>query len=816
MKKLSIIILAFMLALTIACTLPAQVFADSLPEYISVVKVYEGSCDKAASEGFKILSDEKGNPIDLNQGSGSKEIGAKGNKKVYLGYKTTTDRNDAITDLALMNMRGGYDTAEYDKLMEGQMSQQIIPFVESFLAAINEYRENYNSTKAENKARAQFIHDALNKLTDDDTAGAGLGDLFLNETVYEMAKPKWDALSDTEKEKTSFYEINNKVRDSLPEAEKNKHADILTIVAQSNGKITLVMQNLLTRGADTGNDTWFDRFEETTYEGLSEDTELPPVDAAKALDKQYEDDAKNILDKWDAFREQLLDYEKNMETVEKFDEEKAEQINEDVENLSENTDPEKAADTLIDYAEQQLLNAELMNCVQNAAIHDILEETEYLDGTMLDFFSMTKEEVEEDITVLYPIVASLSKGQRAGLEFLSLLDLFNVALTTAEGYKEIDLSKVEKASIYADVDRGIYKKGGVGLTSDALRADALKRISEQSEDSFFDMFSTSTLVMMALTGVAALGTFLSLAAYTTMKLDVYTLNKVTDGIYTKLFKDTAEKVNGHKFAVLAKNYPDFEKTFLEKTKSMKKGEIGSSDLGKWVEDYSEEYAEKMAPKTNVAGYLSVGFAVAMIALAVVTTYLSYRDMKAHYNVDFTPIPHYMVEEKDITVTNENNEKIVIKNQSAYYKAVESNRKKGDSYYDKIDTCADMNGCVNPQWLALYAAKNEAMSPILANSLKVVVGDTTVPQGYETGIHMFGEKAAFNLNNKLYCWNQKATSVMVYFKVDKAAASSASTAGSNFTAGNLALAGIGGMALGAVACAFAVSAAGKKKNKKEAA
>ena len=47
MKKLSVIILAVLLALTIACTLPAQVFADSLPEYISVVKVYEGNCDKA-------------------------------------------------------------------------------------------------------------------------------------------------------------------------------------------------------------------------------------------------------------------------------------------------------------------------------------------------------------------------------------------------------------------------------------------------------------------------------------------------------------------------------------------------------------------------------------------------------------------------------------------------------------------------------------------------------------------------------------------------------------------------------------------------
>lgn len=35
MKKLSMIILAVLLALTIACALPAQVFADSLPDYIS-------------------------------------------------------------------------------------------------------------------------------------------------------------------------------------------------------------------------------------------------------------------------------------------------------------------------------------------------------------------------------------------------------------------------------------------------------------------------------------------------------------------------------------------------------------------------------------------------------------------------------------------------------------------------------------------------------------------------------------------------------------------------------------------------------------
>jgi hypothetical protein len=108
-----------------------------------------------------------------------------------------------------------------------------------------------------------------------------------------------------------------------------------------------------------------------------------------------------------------------------------------------------------------------------------------------------------------------------------------------------------------------------------------------------------------------------------------------------------------------------------------------------------------------------------------------------------------------------------------------------------------------------------MSPILASSLKAVVGSNTVPEGYTTGIHFFGEKAAFNLNNKLYCWNQSAKSVMVYFKVDTSAASSAGTEGSNFTGGTLALVGVGGLALGAIVSGIIVSSVGKKKKKSAA-
>ncbi len=814
MKKASIIILAFMLAFSIACTLPAQVFADALSEYISEVKVYEGSCDAAASEGFKILSDEKGNPVDLNQGSGATGIGAKGNKKVYLGYKTTTVRSEAITDLALMNMKGGYDCAEYDKLMEGQICQQIAPFVDSFLAAIIEYRANYNSANEANKARAQYIHDMLNKLTDDDCGGAGLGDLFLNETVYEMAKPQYDALSDAEKEKTSISKINNKVRDSLPEAEKNKHADILTIIAQSNGNATLLMQNLLTRAADDNEDTWLERFENTTYEDLLDLAGGSDTDTIKALDKEYEDDAKLILEKWDDFRERLENYEKALEILNKANKKDTSEAQETFEAFDFETSTQEQAEEAAEASlEIQYSAEELANAAADVFCKEYLESIDYGDGTLLDFFTQPVEDIEEDITVLYPIVASLTEGQRVGLEFVSLQNLVMIGSTDEEGYQSAALEAQEPTSVYLGVDRDIYKKGGVALTSEALRGKVIEE--ETPEKSYALHIWSAVAVGVTLVGAAAFVTSWALknSIDTTRAVYQKSFSSLSDYIMrnTKTVNTMKDKLT----VLQNKGLNELAKTQQKNINSYNKAiNKAQSQLDK----YDASYVQRLESQSSAYSYMRAGaavFTVVMIAVSATLIYLDYKAMKDYYNVDFTPIPHYMVDEKDITVTNENGEKIVIKNQSAYYKAVESNRKKGDDYFSDIGTCADMNGCVNPQWLALYAAKNEAMSPILASSLKVVAGSSTVPQGYETGIHMFGEKAAFNLNNKLYCWNQKATSVMVYFKVDKAAASSTSTAGSNFTAGNLALAGGAGLVLGALISGIAVSSAGKKKSKKAA-
>ena len=795
MKHLSRILVALMLALAIAGTLPAQVFADSLPEYISEVKVYEGSYSAASGEGYKLLSDEKGNPIDLNQGSGATGIGAKGNKAVYLGYKTTTNRKEAITDLALMNMKGGYSVQEYEALMASQMKSQIIPLVDGFLAAINEYRENYNSEDGANKQRARYIHDILNKMKDDDCGGAGLGDLLLNETVYEMAKPQYEALSAKEKEKTSLYDVNVKVRDSLPESEKNKHADILTIIAQSNGKATLMMENLITRAADTDEESWLDRFAGITYEDLEDSMDMLPSDAASELAQMYDDDARKILKMWGDLQEELEDSSGAEKTVQNFNGEKCDNAFDAMNSVTGEVSKEEATEILGDYVDAQ---ADLYAAAYDAetlAVSEKLDEYDYGDGSLLDFFKTDASEIKDDIKVLYPLVASLSEGQRAGLEFISLRELLVIAMTDENGYADVDLDEFAEISIYDGVDRGIYEKGGVALTSDALRSDAM---SETMEDD--NVLSGWSIAAMVVTGVTIAAFAASVVSWVR---NASKLAEVTSKI--QVHRECLFNMWGDKPGVNI-------------------GRVEEVEFGGWnVEDVfaAEEHPEWRQPYesassgTALSKGLSIGLGVVMVVMVAVTTYLTYRDMVNHYKVEFTPIPHYMVDEKDITVTNDNGDKVVIKNQSAYYKAVESNRKKGDSYFNDIGTCADMNGCVNPQWLALYAQKSEVGSPILADSLKAVVGDKNIPAGYKTGIHMFGSGAAFNLNSELYCWNKSAKSVFVYFKVDTVS-SSASSAGSTFSTGALALAAGAGLVVGALVSALAVTAAGRKKSKKAAA
>ena len=120
-------------------------------------KTEEEAAKALVDAGFLIMQKD-GKPVDLNKGASDERP-----RVVYLGYKTTTDPNDGITDLAVMNMTGGYSFSDYDELINKAMETQVKPFVENFLATINEYRENYNKPKnSPNHKRADIVRKILN------------------------------------------------------------------------------------------------------------------------------------------------------------------------------------------------------------------------------------------------------------------------------------------------------------------------------------------------------------------------------------------------------------------------------------------------------------------------------------------------------------------------------------------------------------------------------------------------------------------------------------------------------------------------------
>ena len=780
MKKVAVILISILLAVLTATTLPVQVFAETTDEkYISEVKIgVDENASKAAAalEGYEILKGADGKPVDLNNDAGG-GTGSKGQRVVYLGFKRTSNRKEAVSDLAVMNMKGGYRTKDYQALMEKYMSEQILPFVEGFVSTLEEYRTNYTSSITANRERAEYIHGLLNKMIDDDCGGAPLGDLFLNQTKYEMGDTAYNALSD---------------------AEKNQHADIVTIIAQANGKATLLLENLLTRAADANEDTWIDRFAAVTYDDMIDETGLSPSKAKKELDRLYYDEAQSLLVLWEDLREQLLGADQDEVELDAMEDPDDAVLEAKVEAMESNPTNETAQEAAEELVENTSIKLDMADKASNAIARDFLKSVEYEDGTLYDFFTREYEDIANDYTALYPMIAALTDGQKAGLEFISLRELILIGGTSAEGYQSIGAELFEGGSIYDGVDREIYEPGGVALTSDAIRTE----MSLLQDDSVGSMFHWYTYAIMGLTAASLLGC-----------AGTFIVNDVVNGNMVRHYQHLLD--TNFKDGTLPANVEGAD-SIQQLVDTGVIDHPADTDLYNILKKKDQEQNTKLLEtykgKADIGNYVTVGFAVATVILSIVTIVLTFKDMKDHYKVDFTPAPHYIVDEKDITAYNAKGEKIVIKNQGAYYKAAKCNRAENAEYYKVLGEVSDLNGDVGKQWLALYVEHNEAKDPILADSF-FVSSKTEIPAGYETGIHMFGSAAAENLNNPLYVWNESAPKVYVYFKVDDSVANnSAGVTGSVFTGGTLALTGLAGLAVGALVTALGMTASRKKKEK----
>ena len=808
MKRLLTILTSALLCMTMLVIGPAQVLASAADsneqKYISEVKIGMGETSEQAAkelleEGYTILKDG-GEYADLNKDAGAKSALKEGpnQKIVYLGYKTTAEASDAITDLAVMNMNGGYSYEDYENMVQTHMNTQIKPFVDRFITTLNEYRENLKKPQdSANYKRANYYKTLLNKLTDDDTGDKPLGDLLVNETKYEMGDEAYNKLTD---------------------AEKKNHCDILTLLMQGNGQAVMLMETQLTKAADSSSSTWIDRFKENNLEKLTEKVKndnpnMTPSEINAELDKMYNDDARRILDKWDAFNEILLNYDNALKKTNEV-KKSASEIKKDI-KLDKNSTHEEIKEVVNEAYKAEETFVKGGTAAEDIVAHDCLEKTEYGDGTMLEFFERDRQEFDgaENIRELYPIVDSLTGGQLAGLDFLSIKDMILMAFTDENGFNNVDLSEIAPASIYQDVNREIYEKGGVALTDAAMRAKA----TAQEATKTFELSKTGIVLWCctAASGIAAAGSAIAWSKIVSNPPDTQHLEDLQkaaddamDNFKKRLTNYTVDKETGVRSLVIEdKEYNAILDERFNTDKAAKDYENG-------------EFAEinrQFNLKSDVCKYLTAGFTVLTAVLAGVSIYLTISEMKAYYKVDFVPIPKYIVDRADITATNPKGETVMIQNQTAYYKAVLCNRTDGSSNLEKknheiLKDRNDLNGDVGMQWLSLYSVKYENGMPILADSLKLKMGKGDAPEGYTTGIHRFGEQNAFNLTYPKYCYNDPYDGTYVFFKNDTATVKDLSTTGSAFSGGTLAIGAVLGLAAGiGLTLLFTVASKKRKEN-----
>ena len=801
---------AMVVCLASAAVPPAGVHAEESEEddgtgkYVKDVYIAYGKSEKEAA---KWLTDNGWEPVagDFNAGKASKfddDVAA------VMGIKRTDDKYKAVTDMAVMNMKGGYSFPAYEELVD-QKKADINEFVNCFLPVLKEYRANYNGEGSSfGKERAELAHDLLNKFydggedepyaTESDT-GKNLGDLFL---------------------------------DPLKQEGNENGADMVQIVLESSGAAVTAIEMALSMATDTAQDSWLERAAGLTGDDVAENigTYVPEAAGEELADSAitqylfelFGDTASAMALQWGSIHEEMLWYETYNDqnglwpAAGESDADNGTRIKEYFEALEKN-DPDT-------------YDADYDRYNSAVALYYGMYDTPYEGDwgeTLGDFFNPADgTDYGEDESNFLPMAAVLSDGQRASLDLIPLSTMIMLGFQTEESVASLMpnvdemLGDAQEISIYSGINRGIFR-GGVALTSEALME------SSKGYDPYNDLWSFSgiyniTCYAAAIASVPLMGVGIAMIVMNRPSAEVITRIKDVDafiGVYKTSAQNTINMINAGDYGA-GHYFPTQEQAVQDLAGDMQQ-------LNRYENELNELQAEVASLKQmNMAGRIVTGIGGAiLIGAAFMKGYQMYR----YYNKTFTQIPTMIVDEADIVTYTKDKDGKEIKNinfdQYLYYEAVRCNREKIDKisdWQDGVDKyaewgcgdVADLNGDFGQEWLALYTVKASAKGdPILADSLTLQYGSKDMPSGCSKGLHLFTYTNTVDLGDTAWSFNNKKKGV--YFFWDEDTNAFAAATASAFSGGQLALAGIGGLMLG-IAGATLVLKTKRREDEPEAA
>ena len=710
---------------------PAMAAAPRRHRYVSDVIIAYGNTYEEAVQWLKSNGWNSYVDADLNKNSASI---FKKDRAVVLGYRTTYNPDEAITDMALMNMEGGYSYSSYTDMIVKKKAD-LAQFSQEFASALNEYRENY----ANGNKKALAAYHLLNEFIDDDT-GRRVGELFLNPLKEEMEESAYNALTS---------------------AERKEHADFTTMLLQGNAVAVIAIQQIVAMAADTNDDSWLDRLSALGPDGLTDrymdEQGLTLKQAQSEIALDYSEAADQLLVMWDTFQKTLETYETTGLTL------------------------ESSAEEITGYFDSHP-GVEMKEWAYVATFYDRLAAMPYGDDeTLLDLFTYTKEEMEdEEYVQLCTIASVLTDGQKSTLGFVSLARLIQYGTmgNDQDVWEQADREALEIAdivsadegfgagsadpvSVYTGVDRSLYE-GDIALTSDAKRKEA------RTSTSIYDgnMYGVNMVKLRNILLGAGLGCAVAALA----------INKVV-------------------YPVIKANRAWFLST-----------EILTRNVEGEIAIEMSEYKQLNSSGTwaKVAKCLTIASVVLCAAGVVVTI----ADLVQYYGTDFTPIPDRIVDEVPVVGSYDT--------RYVFYKVAPCNRVEKYGQNSTLGSDNDLHADLGKVWLSLYYTKDKTAGDPVTDDFMVT--DAAIVAGYKP-LHLFGEASPVNLSDPKWCYTDEfadliglkdsAKPIYVYYRVDD----SASLAASSFSSGAMALSIGGGVLLGALA-GFAISVAvSKNKTRK---
>ena len=138
MSKVFRRLLALVLVASLLLTANVTVFAAADEEYLSELRLVYAEDYSEAKEILKDTEFKDYVVLNENLNENTDEIG------VWLAYKTTTNIEDAITDLSVMQMQGGYTEGNYQEMLK-ESYDEYLSMGNIYLQAIDYFLEAYDS-----------------------------------------------------------------------------------------------------------------------------------------------------------------------------------------------------------------------------------------------------------------------------------------------------------------------------------------------------------------------------------------------------------------------------------------------------------------------------------------------------------------------------------------------------------------------------------------------------------------------------------------------------------------------------------------------